>query len=90
MGGRYNIGHSSNRESTEPLGDDCRCPTCQRYTRAYLHHLFRTKEMLGMRAATLHNLHFTLELVAGIRDAIRNDDFPRFKRETLARLEGGG
>ena len=53
-----------------PLDPDCACYTCRNFSRAYLHHLHRANEILGARLNTLHNLHYYLELMAGLREAI--------------------
>ncbi len=63
--------------------DDCKCPVCQNYTKAYLNHLFRAKEMLGMRLASYHNLFFIHELLRNARKAIRKGDFLKFKKSFL-------
>ncbi len=68
-----------------PLDGDCQCETCREYTRAYLRHLFKSNEILGIRLNTLHNLFFVLELCAQIRDAIQRDRFLQFKDEFLER-----
>ena len=63
-----------------PIDKNCACPTCQNYTRAYLHHLFEADEMTGMRLATLHNLYFLLELMRNARKAILEDRFSSFTK----------
>ncbi len=69
-GGVINIRNSRHQRDTGPLDPACACPTCTRYSRAYLHHLDRCKEILGVRLGTVHNLHFYLELMRQIRAAI--------------------
>ncbi len=64
---------------------DCSCSVCARYSRAYLHHLFRTKEMLGVRLNTLHNLHYFADLMRRIRAAIQAGTFTAFREEFLGR-----
>ncbi len=64
-----------------PLDAECDCHVCKNYTRAYIRHLFKTGEMLGMRLATWHNLHFLLSLMEKIRQAIREDRLLDFRRE---------
>jgi queuine tRNA-ribosyltransferase len=66
------------REDLRPLDPGCACPTCRRYTRAYLHHLFRSGEILGLRLNTIHNVAFYLGWMKGIREAIREGRFPEF------------
>lgn len=68
--GVINIRNARYAEDTGPLDPDCRCYTCRRYSRAYLRHLDRCGEMLGARLATLHNLHYYLDLMAQLRAAI--------------------
>jgi queuine tRNA-ribosyltransferase len=67
-----------------PLDPDCGCYTCRHYTRAYVHHLLRVDEVLGIRLTTIHNLHFLLDLTRRIRKAIREGWFTKLKREFLA------
>lgn len=69
-GGVINIRNSRHQRDTGPLDPGCACPTCTRYSRAYLHHLDRCREILGVRLGTLHNLHFYLDLMRQIRAAI--------------------
>lgn len=68
-------------EDMNPIDKDCQCYTCTHFSRAYLHHLFRVRELLAYRLATIHNLHFTLELVRQIRAHIANGTFLQFKKE---------
>jgi len=72
-------------ESFVPIDADCDCAVCSRYTRAYLRHLFKAKEILGAMLATEHNLHFMHRLVTKIGIAIRSGSFPELKREFLDR-----
>ena len=75
---------------TSPLDPECSCYTCQNFSRAYLHHLFRLGEILGARLNTLHNLHYYQELMAGMRQAIENQSFEAFKKEFAARRNSLG
>lgn len=68
-----------------PLDKDCSCYACRNFNRAYLRHLFNSEEILGMRLVSLHNVHFYLQLMRGIREAIQQDRFVEFKKEFLAR-----
>ena len=68
-----------------PIDETCTCPTCQRYTKAYIRHLFKAKEMLAMRLCVMHNLHFFNTMMEEIRDAIENGTFAEYKK---AKLEG--
>lgn len=64
-----------------PVDESCDCPTCRRYTRAYIRHLFKAKEMLAMRLCVLHNLYFYNKLMENIRAAIEEDRFEAFRQE---------
>ena len=70
-----------------PLDPGCGCYTCRTFSRAYLRHLFMAKEILAMRLNTIHNLSFFLELMTRAREAIEQDRYGDFTRETLARLQ---
>ncbi|MFI5332549.1 MAG: tRNA guanosine(34) transglycosylase Tgt [Candidatus Babeliales bacterium] len=72
--GNLKIMHSSNRENFTPVDPDCTCIVCQKYTRAYLHHLFKAKEVTAHQLATIHNLHFMVQLMATYRNRIMNDE----------------
>ncbi|MCK9268343.1 MAG: tRNA guanosine(34) transglycosylase Tgt [Alkaliphilus sp.] len=71
--GRVVIKNSVHTESFEPLDPECDCYTCRNYTRAYLRHLFKANEILGLRLFTYHNLYFLLGLMKNIRQAIKKD-----------------
>ena len=73
--GELNILNSSFRQDKKPITKNCACYTCQNFSRAYLRHLFKTKEMLGPRLATFHNLWFIHQLIKKIREDIRDDKF---------------
>ena len=73
---------------TRPIDEGCECPTCKHYTRAYIRHLFKAKEMLAMRLCVLHNLYFYNKLMADIRNAIEGGYFKEFKEEKLKSWEG--
>ncbi len=88
--GRYNVNTAANRRAFRPLEDDCDCYTCAHYTRAYLHHLFKAKEMLASTLATIHNERFTVRLVDTIRAAIEGGDFDACRSEVLGRFYGVG
>ena len=64
-----------------PIDPNCGCEACRNYSRAYIRHLFKAKEMLGMRLAVIHNLYFYNELMAKIREAIENDTFDEFRKK---------
>ena len=68
--GQVNLTKSENKANFGPIAADCSCPTCQHFTRAYLHHLFKAKELVALQLATIHNLHFMVEKMAQIRQDI--------------------
>lgn len=80
--GDVKIRNARYREDTAPLDETCSCTTCRHFTRAYLHHLYRTGEILASILNTTHNLHFYLTLMAELRTAIERGNFA----ETAARL----
>jgi queuine tRNA-ribosyltransferase len=78
--GDVKIRNARHREDTGPLDPGCTCYTCRRFSRAYLHHLDRAGEMLGPRLNTIHNLHYYLTLMAGLREAIAAGKLADFRR----------
>ncbi len=78
-----NIINASYREDKSPIDPDCTCPVCKKYSRAYIYHLFKAGEMLGYRLATIHNLHFMLDLMRDMRTAIKEDKFLELKKEWM-------
>jgi queuine tRNA-ribosyltransferase len=82
--GIINIRNAVHQRDTGPIDAACSCSTCARYSRAYLRHLDRCNEILGVRLATLHNLHFYLELMRRIRAAIAAGQFAQFAAAILA------
>ena len=83
--GRYNVTTARNRRAFEPLEAGCDCYTCTHYTRAYLHHLFKAKEMLASTLATIHNERFTVRLVDQIRTSLESGEFDLFRNEFMGR-----
>ena len=83
--GRFNLVTSANRRAFVPIEEDCDCYTCQHYTRAYLHHAFKAKEMISSTLATLHNIRFVVRLVDRMRIAIEAGEFEAFRTEFLGR-----
>lgn len=81
--GRININRNPFRSDLGPLDEGCKCYTCLNHTRAYVNHLLRHKEPLGIRLTTMHNLHFLLELVTRARTAIKEGAFDRFRKKFL-------
>jgi queuine tRNA-ribosyltransferase len=82
--GVINIRNAAHQRDTGPIDPECSCLTCQRYSRSYLRHLDRCNEILGVRLATLHNLHFYLELMRRIRAAITEGRLAALAREILS------
>ena len=83
--GRFNVSNGSFRRDFSPIDESCTCYTCVHYSRAYLNHLFRAKEILGPTLATIHNLHFIVTLVDRMRDSINNGEFKEFKEDFLGK-----
>lgn len=83
--GRYNLVTARYRRDFSPLAPDCDCYTCQNYTRAYLHHLFKAKEMVSCTLATIHNERFIVKLVDDVRRSIDDGTFTGFRSEFLGR-----
>ena len=82
--GRVDIAKSRYAEQQGPLDETCDCYTCRNYSAGYLRHLFRAKELLGLRLASIHNLRFVLSLMERIRASILEDRFDVFRRDFLA------
>ncbi|MBF0287681.1 MAG: tRNA guanosine(34) transglycosylase Tgt [SAR324 cluster bacterium] len=78
--GKVSIKQAKYRKDSQPLDPDCHCHVCQNYSRAYLRHLFISKEILSMRLNTYHNLHFYLQLVKQARQAIDGGNYAHFKK----------
>jgi queuine tRNA-ribosyltransferase len=81
---RLVIKNARYREDQRPIEEGCECPTCRRYSRAYLRHLYVAREILAMRLLTAHNLHFYLTLMRRVREAIAGGRFAAFVRDFLA------
>ncbi len=75
---RLNIKNSAFTKDFSPISEDCTCLTCKNYTRAYLHHLFNAQELSALRLATIHNIHFMLDLMRQAREAILEDRYAEF------------
>jgi queuine tRNA-ribosyltransferase len=78
-GGKLLLRNAINREDERPIQEDCGCYTCRHFTRAYLRHLFKTREILGHRLATIHNLAYLMRFVQGMREAINNGTLLDFR-----------
>lgn len=87
--GDIKIRNARYRDDTRPLDPDCQCHTCQHFSRAYLHHLLRAREITGSRLNTLHNLHFYLEIMQAMRQAIEQGEFEQWRVKFLADRERG-
>ncbi|PHM17081.1 MAG: tRNA guanosine(34) transglycosylase Tgt [Sulfuricurvum sp. PD_MW2] len=85
--GKVNIKGAAYKFDSEPIDPACECYTCRRYSRAYLHHLFRSREITYFRLASLHNLHYYLWLVKQARQAIIEGKFKEFKKDFYARRQ---
>ncbi len=83
--GKINIFNAKFMDDFTPIESDCGCYTCQHYTKAYLSHLFRAKEILANTLASMHNLYFIITLVKRMRQAILNDSFSEYKKSFTAR-----
>jgi queuine tRNA-ribosyltransferase len=94
--GDVKIRNARHRSDTGPLEPGCRCYTCRHFTRAYLHHLQKTNEILGARLNTLHNLHYYQSLLGGLRESIEQGRLAHYaervltERRSISEAEGGG
>lgn len=84
--GTMNLMNQKYERDSLPIDPNCGCPACRHYSRAYIRHLFKAKEMLAMRLSVLHNLYFYNELAAEIRKAIEEDRFDKFREEYSEKL----
>lgn len=84
--GRINIHKAIYKEDFRPLDSKCDCYCCQNYSRAYLHHLFKTKEGFGTRLMSIHNIRFLIRLMENARQAIKENRYLDFMNETLANM----
>lgn len=85
--GIININNAKYMLDDTPIDETCQCDTCRNYSKAYLRHLFKSNEMLGMRLAVIHNLHFYNNLMAEIRNALENNTFEDYKNEYCVKLD---
>ncbi|ETA80315.1 tRNA guanosine(34) transglycosylase Tgt [Youngiibacter fragilis] len=86
--GRLNLNNARFETDDAPIDTTCSCPTCRNYTRGYIRHLFKAKEMLAMRLCVLHNLHFYNTMMEEIRDALDSGTFREYKVQKLAMVRG--
>ena len=88
--GRVDLHHRSHRESFIPIDAECDCETCRQFDRAYLHHLFRAREILALRLASVHNLRFLVRQMEAMRVAIANGSFSSARVDFLERYRVAG
>lgn len=81
--GIINIMNAKYERDENPFDSNCKCPVCQNFSRSYVRHLFKAKEMLAMRLAVIHNLYFYNNLTAEIREALDNGSFAEYKRSKV-------
>lgn len=86
--GKINLMNAKFQLDATPIDEGCECPACKHYTRAYIRHMFKAKEMLAMRLCVLHNLYFYNKLMADIRTALDNGTFKEFKAQKLKEWDG--
>ena len=84
--GVINIMNAKYERDASPIDDSCNCPACRHYSKAYIRHLFKSKEMLGMRLAVMHNLYFYNDMMRQIREAIENGTFDAYKSENTVKF----
>ena len=87
--GKMNLFNAKYELDDRPIEEGCGCPACRSYSRAYIRHLLKAKEMLGMRLCVLHNLYFYNTMMEEIREAIETGTFSEYKKNKLARMEAG-
>lgn len=85
--GIININNAKYTLDEDPIDDECNCPTCKNFSRAYVRHLLKAGEMLGMRLAVMHNLYFYNNLMTEIRNNIENNSFEDYKNEYCVKLD---
>ncbi len=81
--GKLNLFNQKYEKDTRPIEEGCKCPACQMYSRAYIRHLLKAKEMLGMRLCVLHNLYFYNNMMSEIRNALDEGNFAGYKKNKL-------
>ncbi len=87
--GKLNLFNQKYEKDMRPIEEECNCPACRTYSRAYIRHLLKAKEMLGMRLCVLHNLYFYNHMMEEIRDALDAGDFAGYKKRKLEGMEAG-
>ncbi len=87
--GKLNLFNQQYEKDSRPIEEGCQCPACKRFSRAYIRHLLKAKEMLGMRLCVLHNLYFYNNMMEEVRDALDNDCFAKYKENLLYSMSQG-
>ncbi len=87
--GKMNLMNARYELDSRSIEEGCCCPACQNYSRAYIRHLLKAKEMLGLRLLVLHNLYFYNTMMEEIREAIETGTFSEYKKKKLERMESG-
>ena len=87
--GEINIKNARHNKDPRPLDEACDCNTCINYSRAYLHHLFKANEILGLMLLSDHNINFYQNMMMGIRKSIKNENFEYFSESFLLKRAGG-
>ena len=87
--GKINLFNQQYEDDLRPIEEGCECPACRMYSRAYIRHLLKAKEMLGMRLCVLHNLYFYNTMMAEIREALDNGSFEKYKKCKLDSMSEG-
>ena len=87
--GKINLFNAKYEKDMRPIEEGCQCPACQHYSRAYIRHLLKAKEMLGMRLCVLHNLYFYNNMMEEIRNALDEGNFAAYKKAKLEGINSG-
>lgn len=85
--GKLNLFNAKYETDEKPIEEGCQCPACRHYSRAYIRHLLKAKEMLGMRLCVLHNLYFYNTMMEEIRNALDEGRFSQYKKEKIAKMQ---
>jgi queuine tRNA-ribosyltransferase len=85
--GKLNLFNAKYELDENPIEEGCQCPACHRYSRAYIRHLLKAKEMLGMRLCVLHNLYFYNHMMEEIREAIEQGRYQEYKKQKLSGMQ---
>ena len=87
--GKLNLLNAKYELDSKPIEEGCGCPACKHYSRAYIRHLLKAKEMLGLRLMVTHNLYFYNKMMEEIRDAIEAGNFAEYKKKKLEGFASG-